>query len=66
MISTKWFVADFETTSYRYYKENGYTKVWLWAMCDSDANITEYGDCIETFIKLLRKMYGKEFIYPSS
>lgn len=63
MISTKWFVADFETTSYNYYLQNGYTKVWLWAMCDSDANMVEIGENIEDFIKLLRKMYGKTIYF---
>ena len=63
MISTKWYVADFETTSYNYYLQNGYTKVWLWAICDSDANMVEIGENIEDFIKLLRKMYGKTIYF---
>lgn len=63
MKSTKWFVADFETTSYNYYLQNGYTKVWLWAMCDSDANMVEIGDDIESFFSLLRKMYGKTIYF---
>lgn len=45
----KWYVADFETTSYKYYKDNGYTKVWLYSICDSDANIVNYGTNIESF-----------------
>ena len=63
MKSTQWFVADFETTSYNYYLQNGYTKVWLWAICDSDANVTEIGDNIDSFIKLLRKLYGKTIYF---
>ena len=63
MISTKWYVADFETTSYKFYEQNGYTKVWLWAICDSDANMVEIGTTIEDFIKLLRKMYGKTIYF---
>ena len=39
MVSSKWYVADFETTNYEFYEQNGYTKVWLYAICDSDANI---------------------------
>lgn len=63
MKSTTWFVADFETTSYKYYLQNGYTKVWLWAICDSNANMVEIGDNIDSFIKLLRKMYGKTIYF---
>lgn len=62
-ISTIWYVADFETTSYSYYKENGYTKVWLWAICDSNADITAYGEDIDTFIKFIRKLYGKTIYF---
>lgn len=63
MISKTWFVADFETTSYNYYLQNGYTKVWLWAICDSNANMVEIGDNIDSFIALLRKMYGKTIYF---
>ena len=62
-MAAKWFVADFETTSYNYYLQNGYTKVWLWALCDSDAENIEIGDNIDTFIKLLRKLYGKTIYF---
>ena len=54
MKKCKWFVADFETTSYIYYKEVGYTKVWLWAICDENADIVEYGEDIESFINWCR------------
>ena len=63
MISKEWYVADFETTSYRYYLENGYTKVWLWAICDSDANMHAIGYSIEEFITTIRKMYGKTIYF---
>ena len=45
----KWYVADFETTSERFYNENGYTKVWLYSICDSEANVVRYGYSIEDF-----------------
>lgn len=54
----KWYVADFETTSKRYYEEHGYTKVWLWAVSDSNANIVKYGDSIETFIDWCKENNG--------
>lgn len=48
---SEWYVADFETTSYNYYVKNGYTKVWLWAVCNSNAEVVAVGDNIETFIE---------------
>lgn len=50
MASKKWYVADFETTSERYYNEHGYTKVWLWAICDNEDTIVSNGETIEEFI----------------
>lgn len=54
----KWYVADFETTNDEFYKQNGYTKVWLYAICDSDANIVNYGASIEEFFTYLRTLVG--------
>ena len=59
MKASSWYVADFETTSYKYYLEHGFTKVWLWAMCDENAEDLTYGEDIESFIQLLRKRCGK-------
>ena len=63
MKSKEWFVADFETTSYRYYEEHGYTKVWLWAVCDQDANIVERGTDIESFLLLAKRLAGKSIYF---
>lgn len=63
MISNEWFVADFETTGEEYYNEHGYTKVWLWAICDKDANIVAHGSDIASFIKECRKYYGKTIYF---
>ena len=49
----EWYVADFETTGNNFYIENGYTKVWLYAICDSNSNIVNYGYSIEEFFKWL-------------
>lgn len=54
----KWHVADFETTSYKYYLANGYTKVWLWAICDENAKIEKIGSSIDTFIEYCRTLTG--------
>lgn len=59
MRSNDWYVADFETTGEEYYNKYGYTRVWLWAMCDKEANIVAHGSSIETFIRECRKYYGK-------
>lgn len=58
MVSKRWYVADFETTSERFYNEHGYTKVWLWSICDSDANIIQDGTDIEQFLILARQLCG--------
>lgn len=63
MISKEWFVADFETTSYKYYLENGYTKVWLYAICDSNAEMKDIGYSIEEFMITIRRMYGKTIYF---
>ena len=63
MTSDKWYVADFETTNHEFYEQYGYTKVWLYAICDKDANIITYGDCIEKFITFIRSLYGKSIYF---
>ena len=46
-----WYVADFETTSYRYYEEYGYTKVWLYSIANRNADIVTDGDNIDDFME---------------
>lgn len=46
-----WYVADFETTTLAFYEEHGYTKVWLFAICDSNSNVVKIGETIEEFIQ---------------
>lgn len=58
-LAEKWYVADFETTSYNFYANNGYTKVWLYAICDQNAEMYSYGETIQDFMQDLRKLYGK-------
>ena len=47
----QWFVADFETTNAKYYIDNGYTKVWLYAICDENGTIVSKGSSIEQFMQ---------------
>ena len=63
MKTNTWYVADFETTNYDYYLNNGCTRVWLWAVCDNNAEITKYGTDIETFIVYLKSLYGKSIYF---
>lgn len=58
MATSKWYVADFETTGVDFYNQYGYTKVWLYAICDSDANIIFKGSSIEEFMVDLHKLTG--------
>lgn len=63
MISSHWYVADFETTDYKFYQSKGYTKVWLYAICNENAEIVDYGDSIEKFIQFIRTLYGKTIYF---
>lgn len=47
----EWYVADFETTGLNEYEKTGRTRVWLYAISDSNANIVNYGDSIEKFFE---------------
>ena len=57
-MNRSWYVSDFETTSYSFYLKYNYTRVWLWATCDSDAKITKIGTDISEFIDYCRTLEG--------
>lgn len=59
----KFYVADFETTSSKYYEKFGYTKVWLWAICDNNAVIVARGYDIESFMQYCYDNLGNQDIY---
>ena len=63
MISTKWYVADFETTSEAFYEKYGFTRVWLYAICDSEGVIVERGYDINTFMGHLSNYRGKTIYF---
>ena len=63
MRSTVWYVADFETTGEDFYNQYGYTRVWLYSICDSDANIVEHGYDIEDFMSHLSNYRGKTIYF---
>lgn len=63
MITKDWYVADFETTDYKYYEENGITKVWLYGICDNNCNIISFGYSIEDFMNVIERRLNKKTIY---
>ena len=58
-VANKWYVADFETTSAIYYNKNGYTKVWLYGLCDDDCNIIKIGDKTTAIIAMVGSTLNK-------
>lgn len=58
----EWFVADFETTSYETYLEEGCTRVWLYAICNSQSEVVKWGDTIDDFMEYI-KTINKPLIY---
>ena len=59
----KWYVADFETTTEKFYNEFGNTQVWLYAISDENGSITHWGRNIEDFMEVLEKHYNKSIVY---
>lgn len=59
----KWYVADFETTTEKFYNEFGNTQVWLYAISDENGDITHWGRNIEDFMQVLEKYYNKTIVY---
>lgn len=60
---TLWYTADFETTGVNYYVDNGCTKVWLWAVCDSTTENVKIGNTIEEFFEYCKSNLNKSLIY---
>lgn len=54
----EWYVADFETTGENEFEKTGRSRVWLYAICDSDSNISEYGDSIDKFMLWCSNHHG--------
>lgn len=63
MINKHWFEADFETTGLDYYKKHGCTRVWLYAVCDENIDIVNYGTSIEDFIAWCRTVRGSRIYF---
>lgn len=55
--------ADFETTSYKDYEEDGFTRAYLWCIKDIDKPKVTNGDTIEEFIAYLTLLEENSTIY---
>ena len=51
----RYYVCDFETTSYSFYKRNGYTKVWLYSIA-TENKVIKNGNSIEDFISYIKTL----------
>ena len=60
---SKWVTADFETTTEKFYLENGYTKVWLWAISNNEGHMIAYGEDIDSFMSYCTNNLNGYIIY---
>lgn len=53
-----WYVADFETTGDNEYRVTGRTRVWLYAISDSEGTVVKNGDSIDDFFDWCSEHHG--------
>lgn len=58
-MTSKWWCADFETTSLKNLEEDGYVRVWLWSLVGVDENEKLHGFTMETFLQTVKKLKPK-------
>lgn len=56
-----WYVADFETTTTAVSEDS--SKVWLYAICDENAEIVNFGKSIEEFFEFIQRLKGCEIYF---
>lgn len=61
--SNKWFVADFETTGENVYEKEKETRVWLYAISNSEGEIVDNGYSIQSFINFIKNKCVNSTIY---
>lgn len=59
----KWCTADFETTTEKFYEKYGFTKVWLWAIANSEGHMIAHGEYLEDFMKYCANNLNNYTIY---
>lgn len=62
-VNNNWVVADFETKTEKFYLENGYTEVWLYAISNKKGEIINYGFTIDDFFKYCREHLKGYIVY---
>lgn len=63
MKTVGWCVADFETKTEKFYLENGYTEVWLYAISSPSGKIINYGYTIDEFFNYIKNNLKNYTIY---
>lgn len=56
-----WYVADFETTTQEVSSNS--SSVWLYAICNEDAEIVNYGTNINDFFKYIKQLKGNDIYF---
>lgn len=59
----KWVVADFETKTEKFYLENGFTEVWLYAISSPLGEIINYGYTIDEFMNYCKENLNGYIVY---
>ena len=62
-INNKWLVADFETTVYETYLQEGRTRVWLWAIAMPNGKPLVWGQTIEEFFNTIKDYNGFDIYF---
>lgn len=52
------WVADFETSTQKWYERDGYARVWLWAIYDIDNDHMEHGIDLDSFMDYVLKYHN--------
>lgn len=60
---SKYWCADFETTSVKNLEQDGYVRVWLWSLVGVECDEHYYGTTIEDFLKQIKKLHCKTVFF---
>ena len=60
---SKWWTADFETTSLQNLEKDGYVRVWLWSLVGVEKGEEAYGFNIESFFETIKSKRLKKVLF---
>lgn len=60
---SRWWCADFETTSLKNLDKDGYVRVWLWSLVGVEDDEHYYGTDIESFLKTIKKNHCRRVFF---